>query len=80
MDTLERLNEWQVNLPDHYRDRFLLKYSLGLTNEEIGACLDLTVSGVKQRLTRGKEMPRQALEKRHIIARGPIRMGGADIG
>lgn len=48
-------------LPEHYRDVFLLKYSLGLTNEEIGGLLKLTVSGVKQRISRGKELLRKKL-------------------
>lgn len=50
------------NLPVHYRDVFLLKYSLGLTNGEIGELLGLTVSGVKQRVARGKELLRAELE------------------
>ena len=49
------------NLPVHYRDVFLLKYSLGLTNGEIGELLGLTVSGVKQRVVRGKELLRAEL-------------------
>ena len=49
------------NLPVHYRDVFLLKYSLGLTNGEIGELLGLTVSGVKQRVARGKELLRAEL-------------------
>ena len=39
----------------------MLKYSLGLTNGEIGELLGLTVSGVKQRVVRGKELLRAEL-------------------
>ncbi len=53
-------------LPEHYREVFLLKYSLGLTNEEIAALLNLTVSGVKQRLARGKEKLKKRLEEGQI--------------
>lgn len=49
------------HLPGPYREVFLLKYSLCLTNEEMAELLGLSVSGVRQRLTRGKELLRKAL-------------------
>lgn len=48
------VREILLALPGQYRGVFLLKYSVGLTNKEIGNLLKLTVSGVKQRITRGK--------------------------
>lgn len=50
-------------LPLLYRDVFLLKYSLGLSNEEIGALLGISASGVRQRVTKGKELLRVALKE-----------------
>lgn len=57
------VREMLLALPDQYRDVFLLKYSVGLTNEEIGNLLKLTVSGVKQRITRGKAVLKEKLKK-----------------
>lgn len=57
------VREMLLALPDQYRDVFLLKYSVGLTNEEIGNLLKLTVSGVKQRITRGKAALKEKLRE-----------------
>ena len=66
-EDLDRLGyavrEMLLALPDQYRDVFLLKYSVGLTNEEIGNLLKLTVSGVKQRITRGKAALKEKLRE-----------------
>ena len=57
------VREMLLELPEQYRDVFLLKYSVGLTNEEIGNLLKLTVSGVKQRITRGKAALKEKLKE-----------------
>lgn len=62
-ETNNEVLEMLLELPDQYRDVFLLKYSVGLTNEEIGTLLSLTVSGVKQRITRGKAVLREKLKE-----------------
>lgn len=59
--TERAVREMMAELPDQYRDVFLLKYSVGLTNEEIGKVLRLSVSGVKQRISKGKVILREKL-------------------
>lgn len=45
------------------RSRKQKKNSVGLTNEEIGNLLKLTVSGVKQRITRCKAVLKEKLKE-----------------
>lgn len=42
------------DLPEKYRDVFLLKYSCGFNNKEIALILNITESAVRQRINRGK--------------------------
>ena len=51
------------DLPVKYRDVFLLKYSNNLDNGEIAKLLNITEGNVRQRLSRGKTMIQQALNK-----------------
>lgn len=51
------------NLPVKYRDVFLLKYSNNLENEEIAGLLGITEDVVRKRISRGKVMIREAIEK-----------------
>jgi len=49
------------NLPDKYRDVFLLKYSVGLGNKEIARMLGISEENVRQRLVRGKAIVQEAI-------------------
>ena len=49
------------NLPDKYRDVFLLKYSGGFGNREIARALDISEENVRQRLVRGKAIVQEAI-------------------
>lgn len=51
------------NLPVKYRDVFLLKYSSNLENEEIAQLLGITEAVVRKRISRGKVMIQEALDK-----------------
>ncbi len=55
------LEEAVANLPDDYRVVFLLKDVDGLSNEEIGASLGLSVPAVKSRLHRARLQLREKL-------------------
>lgn len=47
-----------------YRDVFLLKYSGNMDNDEIAKVLNITEGTIRQRLSRGKIMIQEALNKR----------------
>lgn len=51
------------NLPVKYRDVFLLKYSSCLENEEIAELLGITEETVRKRISRGKVLVQEALDK-----------------
>lgn len=51
------------NLPDKYRDIFLLKYSSGFEYSEIADILNITESTVRQRISRGKKILEEILQK-----------------
>ena len=51
-------------LPVKYRDVFLLKYSGNMDNDEIAKVLNITEGTARQRLSRGKIMIQEALNKR----------------
>ncbi|MBQ7918420.1 MAG: RNA polymerase sigma factor [Lachnospiraceae bacterium] len=51
------------NLPVKYRDVFLLKYSSNMENEEIARLLGITEEAVRKRISRGKVMVQEALDK-----------------
>lgn len=51
-------------LPVKYRDVFLLKYSGNMDNDEIAKVLNITEGTIRQRLSRGKTMIQEALNKR----------------
>ena len=51
-------------LPVKYRDVFLLKYSSNMDNNEIAKVLNITKGTIRQRLSRGKIMIQEALNKR----------------
>ena len=51
-------------LPVKYRDVFLLKYSGNMDNDEIAKVLNITEGTIRQRLSRGKIMIQEALNKR----------------
>ena len=51
-------------LPVKYRDVFLLKYSGKMDNDEIAKVLNITEGTIRQRLSRGKIMIQEALNKR----------------
>lgn len=51
------------NLPDIYRDVFLLKYSSKLDNKEIAELLGVSEGNIRQRILRGKELIREAIKK-----------------
>ncbi len=51
------------NLPVKYRDVFLLKYSSNLENEEIAELLGITEEAVRKRISRGKVLVQEALDK-----------------
>lgn len=51
------------NLPVKYRDVFLLKYSSNMENEEIARLLGITEETVRKRISRGKVMVQEALDK-----------------
>ena len=56
------------NLPDIYRDIFLLKYSSCLDNKEISDILRIPEGTIRQRIARGKEMIQKALEGLEVIS------------
>lgn len=58
--TLEILKD----LPVKYRDVFLLKYANEMDNDEIAKLLKLSEGTVRQRLSRGKSMIQEAMNKR----------------
>lgn len=51
------------NLPVKYRDVFLLKYSGNMENGEIAQLLGITEETVRKRISRGKIMVQEALDK-----------------
>lgn len=51
------------NLPEKYRDVFLLKYSSHLENTEIAEVLGITEANVRQRIVRGKSLIQDELDK-----------------
>lgn len=51
------------NLPEQYRDIFLLKYSNGFENKEIAQILGITEGNVRQRIMRGKALIQEALDQ-----------------
>lgn len=51
------------NLPVKYRDVFLLKYSSNMENGEIAQLLGITEETVRKRISRGKAMVQEALDK-----------------
>ena len=52
-----------LQLPLHYRQPILLKYSLGYNNREIAAILDCSVAKVEKLLSRGKKQLEKLLEE-----------------
>ncbi|MEG2364696.1 MAG: RNA polymerase sigma factor, partial [Terrisporobacter sp.] len=52
-----------LKLPEKYKSVFLLKYSQGLSNKEIGNLLDIKESTVRIRILRGKEKLKEILEQ-----------------
>ena len=62
-ETDNRILDILKNLPDKYRDVFLLKYSSNLDNYEVAEVLGLTEGTVRQRISRGKKMIQESLEK-----------------
>jgi RNA polymerase sigma-70 factor (ECF subfamily) len=64
-DVLTRAIE---GLPDHYRAVLILRDVEGLSNDEVAATLDETVSSVKSRLHRARMVVREQLT-RHFHAR-----------
>lgn len=61
------------NLPPNYRDVFLLKYSSRLENSEIAELLAISEANVRKRLSRGKEMIREAIDNMEDRANGAYR-------
>jgi len=59
----ERICQAIDKLPDEYRVVFLLKDVEGLSNEEIGKTLDITVPAVKSRLHRARLFLRKEISK-----------------
>lgn len=51
------------NLPEKYREVFLLKYSAGMENSQIAKICGIRETTVRQRIARGKAMIEDALEK-----------------
>ncbi|MEG1409434.1 MAG: RNA polymerase sigma factor [Terrisporobacter sp.] len=65
-DEIEMANEIEMGilkLPEKYKSVFLLKYSQGLSNKEIGNLLDIKESTVRIRILRGKEKLKEILEQ-----------------
>jgi RNA polymerase sigma-70 factor (ECF subfamily) len=60
-ETHELIEEAICNLPEGYRDVYVLADVEGLTNPEIASFLDMSVPAVKSRLHRARLMMRQAL-------------------
>ena len=56
------------NLPEIYRDVFLLKYSSCLDNREISRILGISEGTIRQRIARGKELIQKALEGTEVIS------------
>lgn len=54
------------NLPENYRDIFLLRYSSGLEYSEIASVLEITESTVRQRISRGKKIMEKALKDKEV--------------
>ena len=52
-----------LQLPLHYRQPIMLKYSLGYNNREIAAILDCSVAKVEKLLSRGKKQLEKLLEE-----------------
>ncbi len=61
-DLDNRILDILKNLPDTYRDVFLLKYSSKLDNDEIADILGISEGNVRQRISRGKELIREAIK------------------
>ncbi|MCK6482083.1 MAG: sigma-70 family RNA polymerase sigma factor [Planctomycetes bacterium] len=59
----ERLRRCLVDLPEGWRAVVALRYTEGLSVEEIGASLDLPVNTVKTRLFRARAALREALSR-----------------
>lgn len=57
-DNLEeqQLIQYIKELPQNYRDIFILKYYIGYTNKEIAKYLNLKESSIRVRLLRGKKL------------------------
>lgn len=60
----EGILEILKDLPVKYRDVFLLKYANEMGNDEIAKLLKLSEGTVRQRLSRGKSMIQEAMNKR----------------
>ena len=60
----EGILEILKDLPVKYRDVFLLKYANEMDNDEIAKLLKLSEGTVRQRLSRGKSMIQEAMNKR----------------
>lgn len=62
-DVENRVLDVLKNLPEKYRDIFLLKYSSHMENEEIARICGLQEGTVRQRIARGKALIEKELEK-----------------
>jgi RNA polymerase sigma-70 factor (ECF subfamily) len=60
-ETGRLIEEAIAQLPEHYRDVFVLADVEGLPNDEIAAMLALSISAVKNRLHRARVLMRHAL-------------------
>ena len=60
----EEILEILKDLPVKYRDVFILKYSSEMDNDEIAKLLNISEGTVRQRLSRGKSMIQEAINKR----------------
>lgn len=69
-DTGNSILEILKNLPEKYRDVFLLKYADRLENREIAERLRITEENVRQRIARGKGMIQEAIDKSEGKANG----------
>ena len=55
------------NMPELYRDVFLLKYSSGYENQEIADMLGITEESVRKRISRGKKKLEEILNKEGVL-------------
>lgn len=61
-DSLLELREALASLPSHWREVLLLRYLLGLTEEEVAAALGVRVGTVKSRSARARRRLLEALQ------------------